>query len=386
MAILGKEMSQRDDVPGEPDRGRRYFLGRAAITLAAARFGLLGRLRARGALASLAGASAEGISEANAAESRQLAALGRATGWLNSPPLAAPNLLGKVVLVQFGTYTCINWLRTLPYVRAWVQKYRQGLVVIGVHTPEFAFEKNLENVRRALQQMKIDYPIAVDNDYEIWRAFNNRYWPALYFIDARGRLREHHFGEGEYERSEKKIRGLLAEAGATGDDKDAAPIAASGFELQADWRNLRSPEIYLGYDRTENFSSPGGAALARRRIYAAPTRLELNQWALAGEWTMANQATVLNRAGGSIVCRFHTRDVHLVMGPLRQENAVRFRVTMDGQPPGPAHGLDVDESGSGTVVEQRLYQLVRQPGPIVDRTFQIEFLGADVEVFAFTFG
>jgi thiol-disulfide isomerase/thioredoxin len=386
MVILGKGTSERDDVPGEPDRGRRHFLGRAAMTLAAARFGLLGRLRAGGALASLAGALGEGTSEANAAESRQLAALGRATGWLNSPPLSAPNLLGKVVLVQFGTYTCINWLRTLPYVRAWVQKYRQGLVVIGVHTPEFAFEKNLENVRRALQQMKIDYPIAIDNDYEIWRAFNNRYWPALYFIDARGRLREHHFGEGEYERSEKKIRGLLAEAGATGDDKDAAPTAASGFELQADWQNLKSPEIYLGYDRTENFSSPGGAALARRRIYAAPTRLELNQWALAGEWTMANQATVLNSAGGRIVCRFHTRDVHLVMGPLRQENAVRFRVSMDGQPPGPAHGLDVGESGSGTVVEQRLYQLVRQPGPIVDRTFQIEFLGADVEVFAFTFG
>ena len=260
------------------------------------------------------------------------------------------------------------------------------MVVIGVHTPEFAFEKNLENVRRALQQMKIDYPIAIDNDYAIWRGFNNRYWPALYLIDARGRLRDHHFGEREYERSEKAIRGLLAEAGATTDDKGAVPIAASGFELQADWRNLRSPEIYLGYDRTENFSSPGGAALARRRIYAAPTRLELNQWALTGEWTMANQATVLNSAGGRIVCRFHTRDVHLVMGPLRQENEVRFRVSMDGQPPGPAHGLDVDDNGSGTVVEQRLYQVVRQPGPIVDRTFQIEFLDAGVEAFAFTFG
>ena len=200
------------------------------------------------------------------------------------------------MLVQFGTYTCINWLRTLPYVRAWAQKYRQGLVVIGVHTPEFAFEKKLENVRRAVQQMKLDFPIAVDNDYAIWRAFDNQYWPALYFIDARGRLREHHFGEGEYERSEKAIRGLLAETGATGDDKGVVPIAASGFELQADWRNLKSPEIYLGHDRTENFSSPGGAALGRRRVYAAPTRLELNRWALAGEWTMANQATVLNEA------------------------------------------------------------------------------------------
>jgi thiol-disulfide isomerase/thioredoxin len=356
------------------------------MTLAAVRFGMLGRLRAGGASASLAGALAEaGTPEANERESLQLAALRRATEWLNSPPLSATNLLGKVVLVQFGTYTCINWLRTLPYVRAWVQRYKPGLVVIGVHTPEFAFEKNLENVRRALQQMKLDFPIAIDNDYAIWRAFNNRAWPALYFIDGRGRLREHRFGEGEYERSEKAIRGLLAETGATGDDQGAVPIAASGFELQADWRNLKSPENYLGYDRTENFSSPGGAALARRRIYAAP-RLELNRWALAGEWTMANQATVLNRAGARIVCRFHARDVHLVMGTLRQESPVRFRVSMDGQAPGPAHGLDVDDSGSGTVREQRLYQLIRQPGPIVDRTFESEFLDAGVEAFAFTFG
>ena len=351
----------------EPDHGRRRFLGGAAMTLAAARFGLLG------------------TAEANQGESRQFAALRRATGWLNSPPLSATGLVGKVVLVQFGTYTCINWLRTLPYVRGWAQKYRERLTVIVVHTPEFAFEKNLENVRRAVQQMRIDFPIAVDNDYAIWRAFNNRYWPALYFIDARGRLREHHFGEGEYERSEKAIRGLLAETGATGDDKGEVPIAASGFERQADWRNLKSPEIYLGHDRTENFSSPGGAALERRRIYAAPSRLELNRWALTGEWTMANQATVLNKAGGRIVCRFHARDLHLVMGPLQQGSPVRFRVSMDGQLPGPAHGLDVDDNGSGTVTEQRLYQLIRQPGPIVDRTFEIEFLDA-VEAFAFTFG
>ena len=367
----------------ELDHGRRRFLGSAAMTLAAVRFG---RLRAEGASASLTEALAEvGTSVANERESLQLAALRRATEWLNSPPLSATTLIGKVVLVQFGTYTCINWLRTLPYVRGWVQRYRPGLVVIGVHTPEFAFEKNLENVRRAAQQMKLDFPIVVDNDYAIWRAFDNRYWPALYFIDARGRLREHHFGEGEYERSEKAIRGLLAETGAPGDDKGAVPIAASGFELQADWRNLKSPEIYLGYDRTENFSSPGGAVLARRRLYASP-RLELNRWALTGEWTMANQATVLNRAGGRIVCCFHARDVHLVMGPLRQEIALRFRVSMDGQPPGPAHGLDVDDSGSGTVREQRLYQLIRQPGSIVDRTFEIEFLDAGVEAFAFTFG
>ena len=338
------------------------------MTLAAARFGLVS------------------TSNANERQPRQIAALARATEWLNSPPLSATTLLGKVVLVQFGTYTCINWLRTLPYVRAWDQKYRQGLVLIGVHTPEFTFEKKLENVRRAVQQLKLDFPIAVDNDYTIWRAFNNRYWPALYFFDARGRLREHHFGEGEYERSARAIRRLLVETGATDDDKVVAPIAASGFELQADWRSLKSPEIYLGHGRTVNFSSPGGAALGRRRIYAAPTRLDLNGWALAGEWTIANEPTILHKAPGRIVCRFHARDVHLVMGPLRQESPVRFRVSIDGQRPGPAHGLDVDDGGRGTVIEQRLYQLIRQPGPIVDRTFEIEFLDTGVEALAFTFG
>ena len=357
----------------EVNRDRRCFLATAALTMAS-----FGRLRAEGA-ASLA------LAEAGR-ESRQLAALGRATEWLNSAPLSATTLLGKVVLVQFGTYTCINWLRTLPYVRAWNQKYRPGLAVIGVHTPEFTFEKKLENVRRAVRQMKLDFPIAVDNDYAIWRGFNNRYWPALYFIDARGRVRDQHFGEGEYERSEKTIRQLLPAAGARADDKGVEPVTASGFELQADWRNLKSPEIYLGYGRTGNFSSPGGAALSQRRVYAAPSRLGLNDWALAGEWTMANEPTTLSTAPGRIVCRFHARDAHLVMGPSRPNSPVRFRVSIDGQRPGPAQGLDVDDGGSGTVVEQRLYQLIRQSGPIVDRTLEIEFLDAGVEVFAFTFG
>ena len=348
--------------------GRRHFLGKAATTLAAAQFGIMG------------------TAKANEGESRQLAALGRATGWLNSPPLSAAGLSGKVVLVQFGTYTCINWLRTLPYVRAWARRYRQQLTVIGVHTPEFAFEKNLDNVRRAVQQLKIDHPIAVDSDYAIWRAFNNRYWPALYFIDARGRLRDHHFGEGRYEPSEQTIRKLLAETGATGDDLYVAPAAASGFEVQADWQNLKSPEMYLGYGRAENFSSPGGAALGQRRVYAAPGRLRLNDWALAGEWTVADEPAMLNKAPGRIVYRFHARDVHLVMGPRRQDMPVRFRVSMDGQRPGPAHGLDVDDNGSGTVAEPRLYQLIRQPGPVVDRTLEIEFIDAGVEAFAFTFG
>ena len=338
------------------------------MTVAAAPFGLVGTL------------------EANQREPRHIAAFRRATEWLNSPPLSATTLLGKVVLVQFGTYTCINWLRTLPYVRAWSQKYTPGLALVGVHTPEFSFEKNLDNVRRAVQQMKIDYPIAVDNDYAIWSAFDNRYWPALYFIDSRGRLRGHHFGEGEYERSEQAIRELLAETAVTRDDKAVVPIAAGGVEVQADWQNLKSPERYLGHSRAENFSSPGGAALRQRRVYAAPSRLGLNDWALAGEWTMADEPAILNNAPGRIVCRFHARDVHLVMGPLRQDRPVRFRVSMDGQRPGPAHGMDVDDSGSGTVAEQRLYQLIRQPGPIVDRTLAIEFLDAGVEAFAFTFG
>jgi thiol-disulfide isomerase/thioredoxin len=352
----------------EPAHGRRHFLGQTAMTLAAAPFGLLKPF------------------EVNEREPRQLAAFRRATGWLNSPPLSASTLLGKVVLVQFGTYTCINWLRTLPYVRAWNEKYGSELALIGVHTPEFAFEKNLENVRRALQQMKIDFPIAVDNDYAIWRAFNNRYWPALYFIDARGRLRHHHFGEGEYERSETTIKQLLAEAGARSNGGALVSVSATGFELPADWENLRSPEVYLGYDRAENFSSPGGAITNRPRVYAVPTRLALNRWALGGEWTMANHAAILNKGSGRIVSRFHARDVHLVMGPLRHDSQVRFRVSLDGQPPGSARGLDVNESNGGIVREQRLYQLIRQPGPIVDRTFEIEFLDAGVEAFAFTFG
>ena len=315
-----------------------------------------------------------------------LAALGRATEWLNSRRLTEAELLGKVVVVNFCTYTCINWLRTLPYVRAWSQKYTSGLVVVGVHTPEFAFEHNLTKVRRAVQQLKIEYPIAIDNDYSIWRAFKNEYWPALYFIDARGRVRQHQFGEGEYERSEKTIQQFLTEAGVGGVGQGVVSVAATGVEAPADWGSLRSPENYVGYDRTANFASPGGAGLNRRRVYAAPARLALNQWALSGDWTMGRQATVLNSPNGRIVYRFHARDLHLVMSPPRDGVPVRFRVSIDGQPPGPAHGLDVDAGGNGTVVEPRLYQMLRQPKPIADRQFEIEFLDAGVETFAFTFG
>ena len=310
-----------------------------------------------------------------------------ATGWLNSPPLSAAALRGNVVLVDFCTYTCINWLRELPYVRAWAGKYKdRGLVVLGVHTPEFEFEKDLDNVRRAVRVMEITYPIALDNDYAVWRAFRNHSWPALYFVDAQGRLRHHHFGEGEYERSETVIQQLLAEAGFGGSAQELVRVDGRGAEAAADWGSLKSPENYVGYERTANFASPGGAAPGKPRVYAAPARLRLNHWALSGDWTVGKQATVLNKAHGRIAYRFHARDLHLVMGPAARGASVRFRVRIDGQPPGAAHGIDLDEQGSGTVTEQRLYQLIRQPKPIADRQFEIEFLEPGVEAFAFTFG
>ena len=327
-----------------------------------------------------------GTAESAGRAPNELAALERASEWLNSPRLTAASLLGKVVVVDFCTYTCINWLRTLPYIRAWTQKYKQGFVLIGVHTPEFTFEQNLDNVRRAVREMKLEYPIVIDNDYAIWRAFRNQYWPALYFLDARGRVRQSHFGEGEYERAERTIQRLLTEAGVAGVGEGVVSVNASGIEVAADWANLKSPENYLGFERTENFASPGGTKSDRRHAYAAPARLALNQWALAGDWTIGRQATVMHSPNGRIVYRFHARDLHLVMGPPRQGSAVRFRVSLDGQPPGLSHGGDIDAGGNGTAAEQRLYQLIRQPGPIADRTFAIEFLDAGVETFAFTFG
>ena len=317
----------------------------------------------------------------------QFPSLSGATGWLNSQPLTPAGLRGKVVLVEFWTYSCINWLRTLPYVRAWAQKYKQqGLVVIGVHTPEFGFEKDVDKVRRAARDMKIDYPIALDSEYALWGAFRNRYWPALYFIDAKGQIRHHQFGEGDYEKSEKVIQQLLAEAGAG--DIDLKPVAldARGVEAAADWENLRSPETYVGYLRAENFSFPGGAVEDKARVYALPARLALNHWALSGDWTVENQAAVLNRPHGRIAHRFHARDLHLVMGPGARGSSVRFRVLIDGQPPAAAHGLDVDEQGNGTISETRLYQLIRQPKPIADRQFEIEFFDSGVQAFVFTFG
>ena len=317
----------------------------------------------------------------------ELPSFGGATEWLNSRPLTAADLRGKVVVVDFWTYTCINWRRSLPYVRAWAEQYKdQGLVVIGVHTPEFGFEHDLENVRQAVREIGIDFPVAVDNDYAVWNAFKNEYWPALYFIDAKGRIRHHQFGEGDYVGSEMVIRQLLTEAGVDGMRHELVSVDPQGAEAAADWGDLRSVENYVGYARTENFASPGGSVSDKRHVYAAPAQLRLNQWALSGDWTVGKQAITLNAANGRIVYRFHARDLHLVMGPATRGAAVRFRVRIDGQPPGDAHGVDVDAQGNGTATEQRMYQLIRQSAPISDRQFEIEFLDPGMQAFSFTFG
>ena len=309
-----------------------------------------------------------------------------ATTWLNSEPLSRDALAGRVVLVNFGTYTCINWIRSLPYVRAWADKYRsQGLVVVGVQTPEFEFEEDLDNVRRAIAEMDVRYPVAVDNDYAVWRAFDNHYWPALYVVDAEGRIRHHHFGEGEYMESEMVLQMLLREAGVDV-DQDLVHLVPAGVEAEADWGSLRTPETYLGYGRTVGFASAGGLAPDERRAYSPPADLRRNQWALAGDWRIGPVPVALDEAGGSIRFRFHARDLHLVMGPPAGRPPVRFTVRLDGEPPGPAHGVDVGESGDGTADYQRMYQLIRQPAPIGDRLFEIEFLDAGAEAYCFTFG
>lgn len=310
-----------------------------------------------------------------------------ATGWLNSTPLAAADLRGKVVLVDFWTYTCINWLRTLAYVRAWAQKYRElGLIVIGVHTPEFPFEGDVENVAAAAKAMDVDYPIVLDSDYRVWGAFGNRYWPAVYIADAEGRIRQHHFGEGAYDECEWAIQMLLREAGAVGTGDDLVSPELDGFEMQADWTNLGSPETYIGYEQGRSFASPGGASFDEARNYVAPELLQLNQWALTGDWTIGPRAGVLNGAEGGIAFRFHARDAHLVLRTREPGTPVPFRVLVDEEPPGASHGLDVDEGGQGTVTQPRLYQLVRQRGRIADRTLEIDFRAPGVEAYVFTFG
>jgi thiol-disulfide isomerase/thioredoxin len=360
----------------EIDVDRRRFVGTAAMTLAAAGLGLLD-LKVRETEAAMISLPYEGTAPP----------FDGATGWINSSPLAPAQLRGKVVLVDFCTYTCINWLRQLPYVRAWSEKYKdKGLVVVGVHTPEFPFERNVANIQRAMKSMRIEYPIAIDSDYAIWRAFDNHYWPALYFVDAKGRIRHHAFGEGEYEQSEAVLQQLLTDAGASGIGRDRAAVDAKGIEAPADWNSLKSPENYVGHDRTEGFSSPGSVAVGKSHVYAVPAKLTLNHWALAGDWTVGKGNVALNQANGRIAYRFHARDLHLVMGPAAGVASARFRVLIDGQPPRDAHGGDVDESGNGMVAEQRLHQLIRQQGAIADRQFEIEFFDPGVEAFSFTFG
>ena len=310
-----------------------------------------------------------------------------AAAWLNSAPLTPEALRGKVVLVDFWTYSCINCLRTLPHVHAWAGKYRDhGLVVLGVHTPEFAFEKDLDNVRRAVRNLDIKYPVAVDNQYAIWGAFFNNYWPADYFVDARGQVRGHAFGEGDYERSEHLIQTLLADAGYKDVPGGLVDPSGTGVEAAADERDVKSPETYVGYERAENFTGAASLAKDRSGTYTLPAALQLNQWGLTGDWTVEGEKAILAKAPGRIVFRFHARDLHLVLGPAEGGKPVQFRVLLDGQAPGESHGVDVDASGAGKVDAQRLYQLIRQKGPVQDHTFTIEFEVAGAQAFSFTFG
>jgi hypothetical protein len=306
--------------------------------------------------------------------------LGGATGWLGSEPLSPAGLRGHAVLVDFWTLTCINWLRTEPYVRAWSQAYRtDGLVVIGVHTPEFSFEHDVDLVRQAIKERGIDYPVAVDNDYAIWSAFDNHYWPALYFVDADGIIRDHHFGEGRYEESERVIQQLL------GVERELVSVEGVGVEAEADWDHLSTPETYLGYGRSEHFASPDGAAFDERHPYELPERLRSGHWALAGEWTIGRENVVLEHAGGSIAYRIHARDAHLVLSPGARE-PIPFRVLLDSEAPGPSHGVDVDEDGNGLLRDGRLYQLVREHDAVRERTLEITFLEPGAEAYVFTFG
>jgi thiol-disulfide isomerase/thioredoxin len=308
-----------------------------------------------------------------------------ASGWVNSPALTPAHLRGKVVLVDFWTYSCINWRREFPYVRSWANKYRdRGLVVIGVHTPEFKFERSPENVKRAIQEIGVDYPVALDNELSVWRAFGNAYWPAIYLMDSRGVVRYHHFGEGDYEATERAIQRLLAEVDQIKAGDELVVPESGGAEAPADWANLRSPENYVGLARTSGLTV--SALNGQARTYAPPSMVRANEWAPVGNWVLGSDSAVLQEARGRIVYGFHARDLHIVMGPSEGTRSVRFRVLIDGKPPGAAHGIDVDEQGFGTVTSPRMYQLIRQPGAIRYRRFEVEFLDPGVEVFSFTFG
>ena len=376
-----------------PKNSRRRFLGIAVTSLGAVAFG--SSLSPKGAPTRSPNPALHSAPPTNSPSNRAptpspkgvLNSLKNANAWLNSEPLSATSLAGKVVLVDFCTYSCINWLRTLPYIRAWSEKYKdQGLVVIGIHTPEFGFEHNIDNVRLALKTMKVEYPIAIDNDRSIWNAFDNQYWPALYLLDSHGRIQYHRFGEGDYIQGEKTIQQLLSGTGAGNINHDLVDINPPGIEAAADWNNLGSGENYLGYQRTENFSSPGGQMPDKQFTYKFPNKLALNQWALSGDWTMQAHAILLNQPHGQIAYQVHARDLHLVMGAAEKLKPIRFKVLIDDRQPGSAHGMDVTEEGFGSVSEPRLYQLIRQAGPITDRRFTIGFLDPGLEAFSFTFG
>jgi len=317
----------------------------------------------------------------------RLASFEGATVWLNSDPLTPEGLRGRVVLVDFWTYTCINWLRTLPYLRAWAAKYQDdGLTVVGVHTPEFGFEGNIDNVIAQSRNLGVDYPIAVDSNYAVWGAFANHFWPAVYIADAEGRIRFHHFGEGEYPMTEMVIQQLLRQAGADGIDQDLVMVDPRGLEVAADWQTLQSPETYVGYNQSTGFAQEDVATFDEPRAYTSLGQLPLNSWGLSGNWTVAGHAAVLNEPGGRIAFQFHARDLNLVMGPSSDRALIPFRVFLDGQLATDAHGTDVDPDGSGVVTEQGTYQLIRQPGAIGDRLFEVEFSDAGLEAYCFTFG
>ena len=365
----GIEQALVDRLGGQPQGGAMAMSGNPSMMMMAA------------------GSAGHGGTE-RLADQGEVPSLDGAVQWLNSPPLTTAGLRGKVVLVDFWTYSCINCLRAMPYVKAWAEKYKdQGLVVVGVHAPEFAFERDAANVGKAVRDLGITYPVAIDNNYAIWRAFQNRYWPAHYLIDAQGRMRYHHFGEGSYAESERAIQQLLRETGTAAPVQSGlAQVAASGVHQPADMKAVRSHETYLGYERAENFASAEPAVRDRAATYTAPSNPALNAWGLAGQWTVGAERATLSGGSGRIVYRFQARDVHMVLGPGAGGKPVRFKVTVDGQPPGTAHGLDVAADGTGTVTGQRLYQLVRQSGDIRERTFSIEFLDAPVDAYAFTFG
>ncbi len=377
-------------------------LGGVALIGLGAESGLLARLSANGPArleqALVSGFGPHRLSVANAAPvapavppsglpvEGRLPSLDGAVQWINSPPLSSDQLRGKVTLVYFWTYSCINCIRTLPYLRAWAEKYKdQGLTVVGVHTPEFAFEKAPDNVRRAVSGFRIGFPVAVDSDYRIWRAFHNSYWPAAYFVDANGNIRHHQFGEGDYAHSERVIQSLLAEAGNSSVTRGVVVPDAPGAQAAPDLNNIRSAETYIGYAQSTNFASPGGVRPDASRQYSVGN-VALNQWGLSGQWTVGAEQAALDRAGGGIVYRFHARDLHLVLGPATDGRAVRFVVKIDGKAPGDSHGADTDAAGNGAITQTRLYQLVRQAGTVGEHTFEIHFLDAGAHAYAFTFG